>query len=154
MGRNSSPAYRGGGFLANLVETFLKWLSAEIFAGFGFLFGGMDGLLTALMVFMIMDYLTGIIIAIKENSLSSETGFYGLAKKGMMLMIVAIGHILDTQIIGGSSMLRSGAAGFFIANEGLSILENAGKLGIPLPKKLKMVLNQLKDENDKKDDKT
>ena len=135
------------------LDTFLKWLSAEIFAGFGFLFGGMDGLLTALMAFMIMDYLTGIIIAIKEKSLSSEIGFYGLIKKGMMLMIVAIGHILDTQVIGGSSMLRSGAAGFFIANEGLSILENTSKLGIPLPKKMKAVLQQLKEDNDGKDDK-
>lgn len=131
------------------LETFLKWLSAEIFAGFGFLFGGMDGLLTALMAFMMMDYLTGIIVAVKEKKLSSEVGFYGLIKKGVMLSIVAIGHILDTQIIGGSSMLRSGAAGFFLANEGLSILENAGMLGIPLPKKLKTLLQQLKEENEK-----
>ncbi len=131
------------------LETFLKWLSAEIFAGFGFLFGGMDGLLTALMAFMMMDYLTGIVVAVKEKKLSSEVGFYGLIKKGVMLSIVAIGHILDTQIIGGSSMLRSGAAGFFLANEGLSILENASKLGIPLPKKLKAVLQQLKEENEK-----
>ena len=131
------------------LETFLKWLSAEIFAGFGFLFGGMDGLLTALMAFMMMDYLTGIIVAVKEKKLSSEVGFYGLIKKGVMLSVVAISHILDTQIIGGSSMLRSGAAGFFLANEGLSILENASKLGIPLPKKLKAVLQQLKEENEK-----
>lgn len=130
------------------LETFLKWLSAEIFAGFGFLFGGMDGLLTALMAFMMMDYLTGIIVAVKEKKLSSEVGFYGLIKKGVMLSIVAIGHILDTQIIGGSSMLRSGAAGFFLANEGLSMLENAGMLGIPLPKKLKTLLQQLKKENE------
>ncbi len=131
------------------LENFVKWLSAEIFAGFGFLLGGMDGLLTALMVFMLLDYITGIIIAVKEKKLSSEIGFYGLVKKGVMLTVVAVGHILDTQILGGnSSMLRSGVAGFFLANEGLSILENAGMLGIPLPKKLKTLLQQLKKENE------
>ena len=131
---------------------FFKWMSAELFALAGFLWGGMDGLLTALLVFMVLDYVSGVVIAYKEKRLSSEVGFWGLVKTCMTLVLVTVGHFLDTQVFGGgSSMFRSGVVGFFLANEGLSILENAGKLGVPLPEFLKKALEQLKNDSDKKE---
>ena len=129
---------------------FWKWLSAEVFGLAGFLWGGLDGLLTALLVFMVLDYVSGVVIAYKEKRLSSEVGFWGLVKKCMILVLVTVGHFLDLHVLGGtSSMFRSGVVGFFLANEGLSILENAGKLGVPLPEFLKKALEQLKHDNEK-----
>ena len=110
----------------------------------------MDGLLLALIAFMTLDYITGVIAGIIEKKLSSSTGFDGLLKKGLILIIVSIGHILDTQIFGGdTSVCRSAVIGFYIANEGLSVIENATRIGMPLPKKLRQILEQLKNENDK-----
>ena len=131
---------------------FFKWMSAELFGIAGFLWGGMDGLLIALLVFMVLDYVSGVVIAYKEKRLSSEVGFWGLVKKCMILALVTVGHFLDLHVLGGaSSMFRSGVTGFFLANEGLSILENAGKLGVPLPEFLKRALEQLKNDSDKKE---
>lgn len=114
----------------------------------GFFFGGADGLILALIAFMILDYITGVIVGVIEKKLSSSTGFEGLLKKGLILIIVSIGHILDTQIFGGNaSVCRSAVIGFYIANEGLSIIENAAKIGMPLPKKLQRTLKQLRDED-------
>ncbi len=120
---------------------------SSVFCGIaGFLWGKLDGLLLGLIMFMMLDYLTGIAVAFHRKNLSSQIGFSGLMKKGFILIIVAIGHILDTQILEGTaSVCRSTIIGFYLANEGLSILENAGLLGIPLPKKLKEILLQLKD---------
>ena len=116
----------------------------------GFLFGNIDGLILALIAFMILDYITGVVVGVIEKKLSSSAGFEGLLKKGLILIIVSIGHILDTQIFGGeASVCRSAVIGFYIANEGLSIIENAGKIGLPLPKKLQKALEQLRDDNDK-----
>lgn len=135
------------------LDTFLKWLSAEIFAGLGLLLGGMDGLLKALLIFMALDYMTGVSNAIKDKNPSSRVGLAGILRKAHMLAVIIVAHVLDWLVLGGdSSMMRSGVIGFFLANEGLSILENAAKLGIPLPKKLKMILKQMKDENDKTGD--
>ena len=117
----------------------------------GFLWGGLDGLLLALIAFMVLDYITGIIVGKIADKLSSKTGFIGIAKKGFMLAVVSVGHILDTQVFGGDgSVCRSAVIGFYLANEGLSILENAGKLGIPLPDFLKKALKQLKNESSEK----
>lgn len=133
------------------IETFVKWFSAEIFALLGLLIGGMDGLLKALLVFMVLDYLTGVASAFKDKTPNSRVGFYGILRKGVMLVVVIVAHVLDWLVLGGSSsMMRSGVIGFFLANEGLSILENATKLGIPLPKKLEMILKQIKDESENK----
>lgn len=124
--------------------------TASVLCGIaGFLLGSLDGLILALIAFMILDYVTSVIVGVIQKKLSSSTGFEGLLKKGMILMIVSIGHILDTQIFGGdASVCCSAVIGFYIANEGLSIIENAGKIGLPLPKKLRKALKQLKDEND------
>lgn len=117
----------------------------------GFLWGGMDGLLYALVSFMILDYITGCFVAIVKKELSSKIGFKGIAKKVLIMALVAVGHILDTHILGGGAFCRSAVIGFYIANEGISILENAGELGIPLPKKLIAVLKQLKSKDDEDD---
>ena len=123
------------------------------FAGMAsFLWGGVDGLLYALIVFMILDYITGVIVAVTKHELSSEIGFKGIAKKVLIMALVAVGHILDAHILGGGAFCRSAVIGFYIANEGISILENAGELGIPLPKKLIAVLKQLKSKNDDQED--
>ena len=117
----------------------------------GFLFGRMDGLMYALIAFMALDYLTGVLVAAAQKELSSKVGFKGIAKKVIILALVAVGHILDTHVLGGGAVCRSAVSGFYIANEGISILENAAELGLPLPKKLIDVLKQLRDDNDKEE---
>ncbi|MDE5738230.1 MAG: phage holin family protein [Oscillospiraceae bacterium] len=134
-----------------MTTDFLKWMTSVLCGIAGFLWGNLDGLLLALIAFMVLDYITGVIVGKIANELSSKTGFIGIAKKGFMLAVVAVGHILDTQVFGGDgSVCRSAVIGFYLANEGLSILENAGKLGIPLPDFLKKTLKQLKNESSKK----
>ncbi|MBQ9695733.1 MAG: phage holin family protein [Oscillospiraceae bacterium] len=133
-------------------ETFLKWLSAEICALAGLLWGGMDGLLFALLTVMCLDFATGLIVGGAQRKLNSEVCFRGLAKKMLILVMVALGHVLDAHIFGGSAAVcRSAVIGFYVANEGLSILENAGKLGMPFPKRLRQMLEQLKNEEDDDD---
>ena len=119
---------------------------------FGFMYGAFDGLLYALIAFMILDYVSGVLVAIAKKDLSSEVGFKGIAKKVIIMLLVAVGHILDTHILGGGAVCRSAVIGFYLANEGISILENAAELGLPLPKKLIVVLKQLKDKEDDNDD--
>lgn len=115
----------------------------------GFLWGEFDGLMYALIAFMVLDYLSGVLVAVAQKELSSKVGFKGIAKKVIILALVAVGHIIDTHILGGGAVCRSAVLGFYIANEGISILENAAELGLPLPKKLVSVLKQLKEKEDK-----
>lgn len=117
----------------------------------GFLFGEFDGLMYALIAFMVLDYISGVLVAIDQKELSSKVGFKGIAKKVIILALVAVGHILDTHVLGGGAVCRSAVSGFYIANEGISILENATELGLPLPKKLIDVLKQLKEDSDKEE---
>lgn len=93
---------------------------------------------------MVIDYLTGVLAAIYERKLSSEVGFKGIAKKVVIFCLVALGNIIDVQIIGEGSVIRTAIIFFYISNEGISIVENAGRLGLPVPQKLKDVLEQLK----------
>ncbi len=132
------------------MDKLLQKFSASVFAVCGFLWGQLDGLIYALIAFMAMDYITGLISAYIDKNISSSIGFKGIAKKVFIMTLVAVGHILDTYIIGDSAVFRSAVIGFYLANEGISILENAGKIGLPLPKKLVDVLAQLKNEEDKK----
>ena len=133
-------------------ERILKFLSAEICGLAGFLWGQLDGLLLALIAFICLDYITGLIVGAVQHRLNSQTSFAGLAKKAFILIVVAVAHIIDTQILGGNaSVLRSATCGLYIANEGLSILENGGKLGMPYPMKLKKMLEQLRDSGDSRD---
>lgn len=135
------------------MDKFVNSVSAGIFAVFGFLFGQVDGLLYALIAFMVLDYVTGIISAYIAKKLSSAVGYSGIAKKVFILILVAVGHILDVHVLGGGAVCRSAVIGFYLANEGISILENSGKIGLPLPKKLLDVLEQLR-KDDEKNDKT
>lgn len=134
------------------MTNFLKMLSAFVCGLAGFLWGQLDGLLIALITFISLDYITGLIVGAVQRKLNSQTSFVGLARKALILVIVAVAHVVDTQILGGSaSVFRSAACGLYIANEGLSILENAGKLGLPMPKKLREMLVQLRDKNEEDD---
>lgn len=133
------------------MNKIIQIIAAVSTAACGFLFGQMDGLMYALIAFMILDYVSGVLAAISEKELSSKIGFKGIAKKLIILILVAVGHILDMHILGGGAVCRSAVCGLYIANEGISILENASELGIPLPKKLVAVLKQLKDDSEKEE---
>ena len=131
------------------MDKALNMISAGFFAVCGFIWGQMDGLFYALIAFMVLDYITGLISAYTAKKLSSAVGFTGIAKKVFILILVAVGHILDCHILDGGAVCRSAVIGFYLANEGISILENAGKIGLPLPEKLLDVLEQLKDKSEK-----
>ena len=129
------------------MNKIISMISAGFFAICGFLWGQLYGLFYALIAFMILDYLTGIISAYIAKKLSSEVGFRGIARKVFILILVAVGHIIDTHVLGDGTVCRSAVVGFYLANEGLSILENAGKIGLPLPEKLLDVLEQLRKDD-------
>lgn len=112
---------------------------------FGWVMGGFDGFLYALIVFVVVDYLTGIMAAILNKRLSSEVGFHGIFKKIVIFALVAVGHIVDTHVIQNGSVIRTAVIFFYLSNEGISILENASLIGLPVPQKLKDVLEQLRD---------
>ena len=108
----------------------------------GFL-GNMDGILYALVIFVILDYVTGVLYAVEEKKLSSSVGYEGIARKVTIFILVGIANILDAYILGQSGVLRAVVIFFYLSNEGISILENATELGLPVPEKLKNILNQL-----------
>ena len=112
----------------------------------GYIVGGMDGLLTALLILMTIDYITGIMCAIVDKQLSSAIGFKGICKKVLILILVGVAHIVDLHVVGTGEALRSAVICFYMSNEGVSVLENAGRLGLPIPEKLKAVLTQLHDK--------
>lgn len=124
-----------------------------IFAGLGgfmgWFLGGADGFLYTLIAFVVVDYLSGVMRAVATKKLSSDVGFKGVFKKVLIFVMVGIGHLLDTQIIGAGSVLRTAVIFFYLSNEGISLLENAGSLGLPIPQKLRDVLAQLHDKGDK-----
>ena len=124
-----------------------NWVQLALAAVGGFLgwfLGGLDGFLYALIAFVVIDYLTGVLCAIADKKLSSEIGARGIFKKVLIFSLVGIAHILDTEVLGGDSgALRTAVIFFYLSNEGVSILENASHLGLPIPEKLKAVLQQL-----------
>ncbi len=110
----------------------------------GWYLGGLDGFLYALITFVVVDYITGVLRAIVEKKLSSRIGAHGIAKKVAIFLVVGIGHLIDTYLISGTGApLRTAVIFFYIANEGVSLLENATAIGLPVPEKLKEVLAQL-----------
>lgn len=117
----------------------------------GYFLGGCDGLLYALLVFVILDYLTGLMCAIVDKKLSSEIGFRGIFKKVMIFVMVGIGQVLDVQCLGSVGILRTAVIFFYLSNEGVSLVENAAHLGLPIPEKLKAVLEQLHDRAEKEE---
>ncbi len=111
----------------------------------GYFLGGCDGLLYALIAFVVIDYLTGVMCAITDKKLSSAVGFKGIFRKVLIFLLVGIANIIDVQVIGTGAVLRTAVIFFYISNEGVSLLENAGHLGLPIPEKIKTVLEQLHD---------
>lgn len=120
----------------------------------GYFLGGCDGLLYALIAFVAIDYITGVMCAINDKALSSEVGFKGICRKVLIFLLVGIANILDLNVIGTGSVLRTAVIFFYISNEGVSLLENASHLGLPVPQKIKAVLEQLHDraEDEEKED--
>ena len=117
----------------------------------GYFLGGWDGLLYALIAFVAIDYVTGVMCAISNHTLSSEVGFKGICRKVLIFLLVGIGSILDAHVIGSGSVLRTAVIFFYISNEGVSLLENGAHLGLPVPAKMKAVLEQLHDKSEKED---
>ena len=114
----------------------------------GWFLGGCDGLMYALIAFVVVDYITGIMCAIVDKKLSSEVGFKGICKKVLIFLLVGMANILDVNIIGSGSVLRTAAIFFYLSNEGVSLLENAAHLGLPVPNAMKEVLQQLHDRSE------
>ena len=126
------------------------WYTAQvIFAAIGgwlgYFLGGCDGLLIALVVFVAVDYITGVMCAVSDKKLSSEVGFKGICRKVLIFLLVGIANIVDVQVIGTGSVLRTAVIFFYLSNEGVSLLENAAHLGLPVPEKMKDILAQLHD---------
>ena len=124
---------------------------AAIGGGLGYFLGGCDGLLIALVVFGAGDYVTGVMCAISDKKLSSEVGFKGICRKVLIFLLVGIANILDVQVIGTGSVLRTAVIFFYLSNEGVSLLENAAHLGLPVPEKMKDILAQLHDRAEKEE---
>lgn len=123
----------------------IQLVIAAIGGWLGWFLGGCDGLLYALIAFAVVDYLIGIMCAIVDKKLSSAVGFKGIFKKVLIFVLVGIANILDVQVIGNGSVLRTAVIFFYISNEGISLLENASHLGLPIPAPIRNVLQQLHD---------
>ena len=114
------------------------------FGGFlGWFLGGIGGFLYALIAFTVIDYITGVMCAITDKKLSSSVGFKGICRKVLIFTMVGIGNIVDVYVLGEGGVLRTAVIFFYLSNEGVSILENSAHLGLPIPEKLKEVLEQL-----------
>ena len=133
----------------NMIQVVFTMLGGWI----GYFVGGCDGLLYALLAFVAIDYITGVMCAIADRKLSSEVGFKGICRKVLIFLLVGIANVLDVNVIGTGSVLRTAVIFFYISNEGVSLLENAAHLGLPVPDKMKAVLEQLhkKGEDEGKD---
>lgn len=129
------------------MDNIFKNIMAGICTVLSFLFGDMEGLMVALIALIILDYISGVIAAAVEKRLSSEVGAKGIAKKIFMLLIVALANIVDINVVGDGHVLKTVTVVFYICNECISLIENAGRIGVPVPKKLLDVLEQLRDKD-------
>ena len=136
-------------FNIDLIWTKLQIAITGIGGWLGYVLGGMDGLLIALVVFITIDYITGIMCAVIDKKLSSAVGAKGIFKKVLILMLVGIANVIYVDVVGTGSALRGATVCFYLSNEGLSILENTVHLGLPVPEKLKEVLSQLHNRDEK-----
>lgn len=127
------------------ILNFIKVVFIAIGGYLGYVLGGHDSFLYALIAFVVIDYLTGVMLAIIKKEVSSEIGFKGIFKKVMIFLMVAMGHTIDAYLIKNGGAIRTAVIFFYISNEGISILENSASIGLPIPEKLKDVLIQLKD---------
>ena len=117
----------------------------------GWLLGGFDGFLYALIAFAVIDYITGVMCAISDKRLSSVVGFKGICRKVLIFVLVGIGNLVDVYVLGEAGVLRTAVIFFYLSNEGVSLLENSAHLGLPIPQKLKSVLEQLHNRNEKEE---
>lgn len=124
----------------------LQLALAAVGAWLGWFLGGMDGLIYAMLVFVIADYATGVMCAISDKHLSSEIGFKGICKKVLIFVLIGVANLIDIYIIKSGSMLRTATIFFYLSNEGISLLENAAHLGLPVPQKIKDILKQLNEK--------
>ena len=115
-------------------------------AALGEYLGSFDSLMYALVAFIVTDYITGVLCAIEERNLSSSIGFKGIAQKVFIMAFVGVANVLDVHMIGSGCVLRTAVIFFYCANEGISIVENAGRIGLPVPEKLTEVMKQLKNK--------
>lgn len=134
------------------IQIIIDSIAGAVGAVLGFMYGEVTGLFWALIAFMALDYITGVVVAIIEKRLSSEVGFRGLAKKFLILVFVAVGHIADTYILGGTPAAMSAVMLFYIANEGISIVENASALGLPVPKKITGLMEQIRNKSESEEE--
>ncbi|WP_414733467.1 phage holin family protein [Acetobacterium carbinolicum] len=128
------------------ILTVLPRCFAVLGSVIGFLLGGFDGYLYTLLGLILIDYLTGLVLAAAKRQVSSQIGFVGIMKKMLILVMVALGHLLDVNLLGGGAALRTAVIFFYAANEGISITENLAALGFPMPQQLKRVLKQLSED--------
>lgn len=137
--------------MKNIVNT-IQLIFTALGGYLGWFLGGLDGFMYALIVFVAIDYITGVMVAVLEKKLSGEIGFRGIFKKILIFVLVGIGHIIDINVIRTGSIVRTTVIFFYLSNEGISILENSSRIGLPIPKKLKEVLEQINKEEESKDD--
>ena len=133
-------------FSIDLIWTKVQIAITALGGWLGYFLGGMDGLMIALIVMMTLDYISGVMCAIIDKKLSSAVGFKGICKKVFILMLVGVAHIIDLHVVGTGSALRGAVICFYMSNEGLSLLENAAHIGLPIPDKLRDILSQLHDK--------
>lgn len=133
------------------MQIIIDSVAGTIGAVLGFMYGEVTGLFWALVAFMVLDYISGILAAISVRKLSSKVGFKGISKKLLILVFVSVGHITDTYVLGGVPVAMTAVILFYIANEGISIVENASELGLPVPQKIKNVLEQIKNKSGEDD---
>ena len=131
--------------MKQIIST-MQYVFAGVGGFMGWFLGGLDGFLYALIMFVAIDYLTGLMAAYVQKKISSEVGFRGICRKVAIFCLVGVGHVLDTQVIQNGSVLRTAVIFFYLSNEGISIIENIAIIGLPVPKKLKDVLEQLRDD--------
>lgn len=157
--KNSRAARRLSFFMQKIKEdsrmkdvaNMMQYVFAAMGGALGAVMGGYDGFLYALIVFVVMDYVTGVMVGILNKELSSRIGFRGIFKKVVIFCLVAVAHIIDTHVIGNGSVLRTAVIFFYLSNEGISILENATVIGLPVPGKLKEILEQIREGKEDED---
>lgn len=132
--------------MKELVNT-IQMIVAALGGYIGYFLGGWDGFLYALVAFVVIDYITGLMVAVLERKLSSAVGFRGIFKKVVLFSLVAVGHIIDSRLLQNQGAIRTAVIFFYLSNEGISILENTAKIGLPIPDGLKNVFEQLNKED-------
>lgn len=131
----------------------IQLVFAAIGGWLGYFMGGCDGLLYALIAFVVIDYITGVMCAISDHTLSSSVGFKGICRKVLIFLMVGIANIIDVQVLNTPGVLRTATVFFYLSNEGVSLLENAAHLGLPVPEAIKTVLEQLHNRGNSADQK-